>query len=291
MEDSQEKLLAALVIDGSINDESFNQGAWSGVGYKLEDETYRQAKLNPSTWFASLDVVKAQQDVENLLCVDFKVEQAAFLAGYIAAKMSKTGKIGFVGGIEGEIVGRFDYGYQAGALYADKDIEIINQYAQSFFDVSKGRGIAELMLQKGVDVIFHAAGPTGRGMIECVREKQIENEKKGLPGHVWAIGVDIDEYKLAPEVVLTSVVKRVDNAAYSILEEVKNKSFKGGCTLTLGLEGEYVGLSATTPVHVPSQLLIRTDKLKEEILKGNIDVPKDEQGLELFKEKAQESTF
>lgn len=118
---------------------SSGAGIVFGVGFRLEEATYQASLEAPEVKFVSIDgtTVYASQP-ENLLVAGFSVEQASFLAGYVAGKMTQTGKIGFLGGIEGDIISLFDYGFEAGVRYARPDVEFIRQYSQSFTDAAKG---------------------------------------------------------------------------------------------------------------------------------------------------------
>ncbi len=202
-EETGEVLKVAMVTDeGGVHDQSFNQSAWEGleqaekelgvevsyqesqqdadfapnfetlldaendliwgIGFKLSDALMEAATANPDTKYAIIDF--AYEDTpDNVVGVVFKAEQPSFLVGYIAGKMTETNKVGFIGGIAGDVIwGGFDYGFQAGVQYAakelGKEIEILNQYAESFSDATKGKAIATNMYQQGADIVFHAAG-------------------------------------------------------------------------------------------------------------------------------------
>ncbi len=136
--------------------------SYGGIGFKLSDALMEAATANPDTKYAIIDF--AYEDTpDNVVGVVFKAEQPSFLVGYIAGKMTETNKVGFIGGIAGDVIwGGFDYGFQAGVQYAakelGKEIEILNQYAESFSDATKGKAIATNMYQQGADIVFHAAG-------------------------------------------------------------------------------------------------------------------------------------
>ncbi|KAL0266199.1 UNVERIFIED_CONTAM: hypothetical protein PYX00_011916 [Menopon gallinae] len=278
-----------MVIDGPVLDGSFNESAWKGlqkageeelaqvtyretkgpseyqsafeayaqqkaslvygVGFRLEEATYQSACENPSILHVSIDGTQEYSKIpSNFFVASFGVEQASFLAGYLAAHMSQTGKIGFLGGIEGQIIDLFDYGYEAGARYAKPDITVVKHYAQSFTDVAKGRSIGELMLRQGVDIIFHAASACGNGMIEAVREYHLNHKENSYP--VWAIGVDEDQYELAPEIMLTSVVKRVDRVVYALIKDLYEKNFPQEHHLNYGLKNNYVDLASSGDINI-----------------------------------------
>lgn len=313
-----QKLKAFLVIDGDINDKSFNEGAWLGmleakkkmnyevfyvvnkgpseyknnfsfvndqnpdiiigVGYKLEEEIKNQARENPDMTYVLIDATDLSEVEKNLHLIAFSVEEASFLAGYLASKTSNTGKIGFLGGIQSDIVDAFEYGYEAGALYANPNTVIIKQYAETFFDPSKGRSIADFMIQSDVDIVAHAAGPTGNGMIELIRELQLKREKEGNANHLWAIGVDLDQYSLGPEVILTSIVKRVDKAVYGVLKDFKSERLGKGRSYLYGLQGDFVGLSDTTSYNSNHLILKEVREASVKIIEQEIRVPYNSKG-------------
>lgn len=304
--------------EGGVNDQSFNQSAWEGleqaqeelgvtvkyqeshqeadyapnfetlldadhdliwgIGYKLADAALAAAEANPDTKYGIIDSAYGDDTPENMVGVLFKAEQPSFLVGYIAGKMTETNKIGFVGGIEGEVIGSFDYGFQAGVQYAakelGKEITVLSQYADSFSDAAKGKSIATNMYQQGMDIVFHAAGGVGDGVIEAAKEQD-----------KWVIGVDRDQSDMAPEHVLTSAMKRVDIGVYNIVKALKDGNFPGGTTVTYGLaDNGAVDIAPTSDKHVPADILEKVEEIKQEIINGNIDVPADQKTYESFVE-------
>ncbi len=318
-----EDIKVGMVTDeGGVNDQSFNQSAWEGlqraskelgveakyqeseqesdyapnfetlldadfdmmwgVGYKLAGAAYEAALNNPDKSYGVIDYSYDGNDdfpegtPENMVGVIFHDEQSSFLAGYVAGYTTKTNKVGFVGGIEGAVIHKFEYGYTAGVDYAAKEqgkqIEVIRQYADSFGDAAKGKSIANSMFQKGADIVFHAAGGVGDGVIEAAKEQD-----------KWAIGVDRDQNYLAPDNVLTSVIKRVDESIFKQVESFKDGKFEGGKTVLIGLqEGNFVGLADSSSKNVDGEVLKATDKIKEKIIAGEIVPPTDSQKYEEF---------
>ena len=192
--------------------------------------------------------------------------------GYIAGKMTKTNKIGFVGGIKFPLIERFEYGYMAGARIANPQCEILSQYAESFTDAAKGKAITNNMYQKGADIVFHASGGVGDGVIEAAKEKG-----------KWAIGVDKDQNFLAPEHVLTSAMKRVDNAIYDVARKLKAGQWNGGETAVYNLSNDGVGIAPTSAKHVPANILAEVDQLTARIKKGAFTVPSTKAEYDAFK--------
>jgi basic membrane protein A and related proteins len=214
-----------------------------------------------------------------MIGVVFKAEQPSFLVGYIAGKMTETDKIGFVGGIEGDVIWGFDYGFQAGVKYAanelGKDIEVLSQYADSFGDAAKGKSIATNMYQQGMDIVFHAAGGVGDGVIEAAKEQD-----------KWVIGVDRDQNYMAPDHVLTSAMKRVDVGVYNVTKELKEGNYEGGKTVVYGLaDNGAVDIAPTSDKHVPADILEEVEGLKQMIIDGEIEVPYNAETYEAWLEQ------
>ncbi len=308
------QLKVAMVTDvGGVHDQSFNQSAWEGlekaqidlgvkgsyleskqdadyapnietlldagndliwgIGFKMGDTILQEAKNNPDQKYAIIDYAYADTP-KNLVGVVFKAEQSSFLVGYIAGKMTKTGTVGFVGGIEGNVIDAFDYGYQAGVKYANPDVKILRQYAESFTDSAKGKAIANQMYQDGADIVFHAAGGVGDGVIEAAKEQG-----------KYAIGVDRDQNSLAPDNVITSAMKRVDNGIYNITKMLKEGNFPGGTTVVLGLKEGGVDIAPSSSKHVPKDILDEVAKLKQQIMDGKIVVPYNKDTFDKFEMK------
>lgn len=307
--------VAMVTDEGGVHDQSFNQSAWEGlqqaekdlgvkvsyvesqqdadfapnfetlldagndliwgIGFKLSDALLDAATNNPDQLYGIIDFSYGDETPDNVVGVLFKAEQPSFLVGYIAGKMTETNKVGFVGGIAGDVIWGFDYGFQAGVQYAakelGKEIEILNQYAESFSDVSKGKAIATQMYQQGADIIFHASGDTGNGVIEAAKEQG-----------KWAIGVDRDQNYLAPDNVLTSAMKRVDVGVYNVVKELVEGNFPGGQTVVYGLEEGAVGIAPTSDKHVPAEILEEVKEIEKKIIDGEIVVPYNEETFEEF---------
>lgn len=301
-----------MVTDvGGVNDQSFNQSAWEGlqrtkkemgikvsyleskqdadyaanletlydaktdliwgIGFKMADALLLAAKQNPKQKYAIIDYSFGDKTPPNVIGVMFKAEEGAFLAGYLAAKMSKTNKLGFIGGMSVPIIHAFQYGFKAGAKYANKKTDVLEQYSESFTDAAKGKAIANQMIGKGADVVFHAAGAVGDGVIEAAKEK-----------NKFAVGVDRDQNYLAPKNVITSSMKRIDNAVYNVVRDFKNGQFKGGSTLTYGLADGAVDIAPTTQKMVPMSLMSDVFALKKKIIEGKIKAPSNEKDFNNF---------
>lgn len=222
----------ATNLDKAVDDKS--QLVW-GVGFAMADAIVEAAKKNSDVQFAIIDNGNDDSSISNLTGVTFRAQEPSFLVGYIAARTTKTGKVGFVGGISSAIIDQFEYGYRAGVLFANKEqslnVEIQSQYADSFTDAAKGKSIAAKMFSDGCDVVFHAAGGVGTGVIEAAKD-----------AGKFAIGVDKDQAYLAPENVLTSALKKVNVAVVDVSKKILKDGDKGGKTVELGFTDDAVGI-------------------------------------------------
>ncbi|HEY3415215.1 MAG TPA: BMP family ABC transporter substrate-binding protein [Armatimonadota bacterium] len=302
---SKKLLLGVVTDRGGINDQSFNASAWRGaqnaqkdlgvearyaqsqmesdyarnlrsyakqgydlivaVGY-LEQDAYNQVAAeykDTKTKFVIIDGQAA--NTPNAAGITFKEQEGSFLVGALAAGMSKTGTIGFIGGMHGPVIGRFESGYVAGAKMMRPDIKIISQYTESWDDSSKGQIQAQQQFSTGADIIFHAAGKCGLGVINAAKLQG--------PGR-YAIGVDSDQDHLAPGKVLTSMVKNVDKAVYDFTQKVKSNQFTPG-DHQYGLKENGVGLSEMkyTRKDVPADVMAKVDAFKQKIIAGDIVPP------------------
>jgi basic membrane protein A len=191
------------------------------VGFMLTDATLKMAGQYPDVKFAGVDQFYAEP-LPNTMGLLFSEDQSAFVVGALAALMSKSGVIGCVAGMEIPPVIKFRKGYENGAKYINPKIKVLGVYIDSFTAPDRGKAAAEAQIAEGADVIFGCGGPTGSGGIVAAMEKK-----------VWGIGVDQDEYYTtmgggpAPY-LLSSAMKRVDNAVYSAIKAFADGSFEGG---------------------------------------------------------------
>lgn len=304
--DTGKKIKIGMVTDvGGVNDGSFNQSAWEGlqraqrelgvevryaesaidadyapnieafidedydliicVGYMLADATRKAAEANPDQKFAIID--DASIDLPNVTCLMFEQSQASYLVGLVAGKMTKSNTVGFVIGMVSQTMNEFGYGYLAGVKDANPNAKILQFNANSFGSTEIGKSAATTMVTNGADVIFHAAGGTGLGVIEGAKDAGI-----------WAIGVDSDQSPLAPETILTSAMKRVDNACYEIAKAVKEGTVKSGI-ITYDLKSAGVDIAPTT-TNLPADVLEYVNQAKQDIIDGKITVPKTQADFE-----------
>lgn len=292
-------LKIGLITDvGGVNDGSFNQSAWEGlqraeaelgvevnylesatdadyvpnietfvdeeydliisVGYMLADATRAAAEANPDVKFAIID--DATIELDNVSCLMFKQEQASYLVGYVAGLMTKSNNIGFVIGMANDNMNLFGYGYCAGALDANPDVKIQQFNANSFADSATGKTNANTAITNGADIVFHAAGATGLGVIEACQE-----------AGVYAIGVDSDQSGIAPNTIITSAMKRVDNAVYDAVESLIAGDLKSGIhTYDLPVGGVDI---APTKDLLPDDVVAAVEEVKTKIINGEVTVP------------------
>ncbi len=224
------------------------------------------AARHPEKRFILLDM--AVDGIPNMASVTFNQHEGAFLAGALAASVSAAGKIGFVGGAAIPPVQAFEQGYREGAAYAVPKTEILVDYVappgdySGFSDPDKGRRLAMDQYAKGADIVFAVAGRTGNGVIEAARES----------GKL-AIGVDSDQDALAKGAVLTSMMKRLDLAAYAELKRVMENRFAPGLTV-YDLKNGGVGLTEMryTRDKVPDAVMGRIEDIRKKIIAGEIAV-------------------
>ncbi len=234
------------------------------IGFLMTDALDNVVASNTSDQFAIIDSVV---DAPNVASLNFKEEEGSFLVGVVAGLMTESDKIGFIGGMEVPLIEKFEVGFRAGVQTVNPDAEVLVTYAGDFGDPGKGKEIALSQYADGADVIFHASGGTGLGMFQAAVEKG--------PGH-WAIGVDSDQYSLAPDNTLTSMMKRVDVAVFETIKAAKEGSFEAGTTI-FGLKEDGVGLAPTTSNNTPQEVIDRANELRQSIIDGEFTVPTTEE--------------
>lgn len=297
----ENKIKVGMVTDvGGINDQSFNQTSWEGltslaeedasfevqylesktdadyqtnintfidegydliicVGYALADATKEAAEANPDQKFAIIDDTSISLD--NVACLTFAQEEASYLVGIVAGSVTKSNVIGYVQGMVFDTMNLFGFGYISGAKSVNPDVQVLQYNANSFVDSAAGSSAATDMITKGADVIYHAAGGTGTGVISTCADKG-----------VWAIGVDSDQAYLAPDYVISSAMKRVDLASQDMAKAVKDGSFAGGVYM-YNLANGGVDLAPTRD-HIPADVIATVEQAKQDIIDGKVAVPK-----------------
>lgn len=300
-----QELKVALVLDkGGRDDKSFNASAFSGserakkdfgvqvkvvevmddaatesvirsfaqknfdlvvaIGFSMTDGVKKVAKQFPKVKFVLVD---GEAVGENIRSVLFEEHQGSFLVGAAAALESKTGKVGFLGGMEVPLIKRFYLGYEAGAKHVNPKVQVIQSYmgvtSDAWNNPAKAKELTLSQIAKGADVIFGAAGASNYGMFEAVKEKK-----------VYAIGVDSNQNWVKPGFVLTSMLKRVDNAVFSTVSDLKNNKFTAG-TRRYGLSDGGVDYSYDefNKTILTAGSRKKLDELKAGIISGKIQVP------------------
>ncbi len=243
------------------------------VGFAMLDPLKEIAPQFPNTKFAIVDS-DAPEGAPNCVGLKFKEEQGTFLAGYLAASMSKSNKIGFVGGMKIPLIEKFEIGYRAGAKAANPNTQVLVTYTNTWNDLSKGKSQAEQLFGNGADIIFHASGKCGLGVIAAAKEKG--------PGF-YAIGVDSDQDEVAPGRVLTSMIKRVDNAVFDVIQKVKEGKFTTG-SIVYDITQKGIGLSERkfTKQDIPAKVTQRLEELEKALASGKIVAPDTADALAKF---------
>ena len=245
-------------------------------GFKFEEAIGKLQAENPETKFVILDGEPKGGVAENSVGICFAEQEAGFLAGIAAALETKTGKVGFIGGMVIPAVQKFGYGFVTGVAYANANlgtnVEVADYlYNGTFYDVQGGQAQAGGMYDKGIDIILVAAGGVGNGVIA-------EGKVRAEAGDdVYVIGVDVDQYEDGiisdgSSVILTSAIKRIDNAAYDKIDELVNGTFTGGQVITMDAKNDGVGLPAENP-NLSEATQQAADEAFELIKNGTIVVP------------------
>lgn len=291
---------------GGLGDQSFNDSAWAGlekakadlgattkvlesqtaddyaanlsaaasegsdliisVGFLMAEATAAAAAQFPDQKFAIID---STVDAPNVAGLTFKEHEGSFLVGVIAGLTTKTNKVGFVGGMQFPLIEKFEYGFKAGVKSVNATAEVLVNYTGVFDNPALGKEAALAQFQQGADVIFHASGACGIGVIEAAGEQGF-----------WAIGVDQDQSALNPKAVLCSMIKRVDNATFLATKGVVDGTFDGA-NIEFGLAEDGVGYSDLAG-NVPAELVAQADAYKAAIVAGTFAVPTDKATFDAF---------
>lgn len=262
-------------------------------GFKFENSIYAAQEKYQDTKFVILDGVphpgndyskiKVEQ---NTVAINFAEHESGFLAGVAAALQIKTGEFGFIGGMEIPSVQRFNWGFQQGIKYANANlgtqISVKTEnfiYQGTFHDVAAGQQLAAQMYDRGVNVIFAAAGRVGIGVIN----EAVARTKGGQA--VWVIGVDVDQYAQGyyeegktKSVILTSAMKCVNQAAYDMVKSVKEGNFPGGKTLTFNVKNDGIGIPANNP-NLKEEVTSKIKEIVASMKEGKITVADKGEGL------------
>lgn len=233
------------------------------IGFAQIDAVKKVAPQFPNTHFAIVDGVVEGSNVASLM---FSEHEGSYLVGYLAALASKTGKIGFVGGMDVPLIRRFQLGYESGAKAANSKVEVLVNYvgvnSSAWANPSRGKELALGQISRNADVLFHAAGASGQGVFDAVEEKQ-----------KFAIGVDSNQNSFKPGRVLTSMLKRVDVAVFETIKDKVAGRFTAG-TRHFGLADK--GIDYAVDEHNRTLVEPFQDKLakvRDAIITGQVKVP------------------
>ncbi|MER5484614.1 MULTISPECIES: BMP family ABC transporter substrate-binding protein [unclassified Streptomyces] len=241
-----------------------------GVGFAYAPAIKKVAEKFPDTTFGIIDDTSVQ--AKNIANLVFNEEQGSYLAGVAAAKASKTGTVGFIGGVEVPLIKKFEAGFAQGVKDTNPNAKVLVQYLtqppnfDGFAKPDLGKAAAEGQLDKGADVIYSAAGLAGSGAIEAASAKG-----------KWSIGVDSDQYNQAglakyKDFILTSVTKDVSDSVYNLIKSVQDGKPESG-EVRYGLDKDGVGLADSNPKYKEmTDLVAAVDKAKADIIAKKIEV-------------------
>lgn len=273
-DNADDKIKVTLVLStGGVNDQSFNQSAWEGakkaeeeygvevsylesnsdsdyiqnietaidqdsdlvvgVGFQMGDAIKEAAESYPEQQFAIIDSTY-EEIPENVQPILFNEEQSGYAAGLVASKMTKTGTVGFIGGMDIPSCSNFGVGFKKAIEEENKDSKVLVQYTNSFTDAAKGRVVAEQMVKDGADILFMASGGGNSGILEVAKENNIK-----------VIGVDMPNNYLAPEYVITSALKNVGEGVKLTIKDFTEGNFVGGEAKIYDLSNGGVGFEKT----------------------------------------------
>ena len=233
------------------------------VGFSMASAVEKVAKDFPELKFTIIDMVV---DLPNVQSIVFKEHEGSFLVGALAAMKSSTAKVGFVGGMDIPLIRRFACGYEQGAKYVTSTATVYQNMTGStpsaFNDPTKGSELAKSQFSQGADVVFAAAGGTGIGVYQAAKDSG-----------KYAIGVDSNQNHLQPGTMLTSMVKRVDLAAYNTYDQAMNDKWKAGVTV-LGLAegGVDWALDDNNANLVTAEMKTKMDAIRADIVSGKVSV-------------------
>ena len=235
-----------------------------GIGFAQKEAIQKVAAQFPQKHFA---IVDAQVEAPNVRSLMFEEHEGAYIIGAIAALTSKTGKVGFVGGMDVPLIRRFEMGYEAGSKKINPQITVLANFcgvtSEAWNNPPKGKELALAQYDSGADVVFAAAGASGIGVFDAAEER-----KK------FAVGVDSNQDWVKPGFILTSMLKRVDLAVFNVIQESQSAKFTGGIKrFGLADKGVDYAVDQYNEKILTGSVRKRADELKAEIIAGKIVVP------------------
>ncbi|MDU4653139.1 BMP family ABC transporter substrate-binding protein [Sneathia sanguinegens] len=234
-----------------------------GVGFTMKDAVVAAAKAFPDQKFALVD--DEISDLPNVVSLLFKEQEGSFLLGAMSAMVTKTNTLGFVGGVEAPVIWRFQAGFEQGAKYINPNIKILPVFINGnnpFNDPQTAKTLTETLIGKNADIVFQVAGASGSGVFQAAKEKG-----------VYALGVDSNQDGEEPGVILTSMVKRVDNAVFNQIKDTLDGNFKSGIKY-FGLKEDGVGTTdfEFSKKVVTEEIRNKIKEIAEKIKSGEIKV-------------------
>ncbi len=241
------------------------------IGFLMNKDLDQISKQYPQQHYAIIDAVVNDP---NVVSATFKEEDGSFLAGALAALVSKTHHIAFLGGQDIPLLRKFEVGYIAGAHQIDPSTKVDVKYVGSFEDVAAGQELSNVLFNGGADIVYAAAGKAGIGAIDAVRTRS----------GAFVIGVDSDQDSMAPGKVLTSMVKHVDVAVFDVAQAIQQKKALKG-HLIFGLKDDGVGLTdfKYTRAIIGRSNIEKVDAIRQDIVSGKISPPSTRQELATWK--------
>lgn len=239
-----------------------------GVGFIFSSDIDAVARAYPDVHFAGVDYAPGPGGIPpNVAAIAFREEEGSFLVGAAAGLLSKTGHVGFVGGMVGPLIRKFEVGYTAGVRAACPRCEVHIGYAgttpDAFRDPAKGKALANAQIAAGSDVLYHASGSTGHGVFEAAASAKIA-----------AIGVDADQHDEMPGTVVTSMVKRGEVAVFDVVRSEVDHRFEGGMR-TFGIKEDGVDWVHEGPhaTAIPDDVKAKVAALRADVVAHRIDIP------------------
>ena len=238
-----------------------------GVGFIFSSDIDAVARAYPSTRFAGVDYAPGPNGIpDNVAALAFREEEGSFLVGAVAGFVSKSHHVGFVGGMTGPLIRKFEVGFSEGVKAACASCVVHASYAgptpDAFRDPAKGKALANAQIAAGSDVIYHASGATGHGVFEAAAD-----------AHVLAIGVDADQYAEMPGTVVTSMIKRGDVAVFDIVKATVDGAFHGGMNVfglkEAGVDYVHDGPHASA---IPDDVKAKVEALRSDVIEKRIRV-------------------
>ncbi len=238
-----------------------------GVGFIFSSDIDAVARNYPKTRFAGVDYAPGPGGIPaNVAALAFREEEGSFLVGAVAGLMSRSHHVGFVGGMSGPLIRKFELGYAQGVKAVCPICEVHAAYAgptpDAFRDPAKGKALANAQIAAGSDVLYHASGSTGQGVFEAAAD-----------AHVLAIGVDADQHDEMPSAIVTSMIKRGDVAVFDVIKATVDGTFRGGMNV-FGLAAGGVDYVHEGPhaAKIPDEVKAKVEALRADVVRGRVVV-------------------